>query len=82
MAQAFADKGYNVVSGGTDNHIVLIDLRTKFPALTGKVAEKALVEADITTNKIWCPSIAVRLSRHPVFVLVRLPSQRVAPKRN
>ncbi len=55
MAQAFADKGYNVVSGGTDNHIVLVDLRSKFPGLTGKVAEKALVEADITTNKNMVP---------------------------
>jgi len=55
MAQAFADKGYNVVSGGTDNHIVLVDLRTRFPGLTGKVAEKALVEADITTNKNMVP---------------------------
>ncbi len=55
MAQAFADKGYKVVSGGTDNHIVLVDLRTKFPALTGKVAEKGLVEADITTNKNMVP---------------------------
>lgn len=55
MAQAFADKGYKVVSGGTDNHIVLVDLRTKFPALTGKLAEKVLVEADITTNKNMVP---------------------------
>lgn len=55
MAQAFGDKGYNVVSGGTDNHIVLVDLRSKFPGLTGKVAEKALVEADITTNKNMVP---------------------------
>jgi glycine hydroxymethyltransferase len=55
MAQAFADKGYNVVSDGTDNHIVLVDLRTKFPGLTGKVAEKVLVEADITTNKNMVP---------------------------
>ena len=55
MAQAFTDKGYKVVSGGTDNHIVLVDLRTKFPALTGKVAEKVLVEADITTNKNMVP---------------------------
>lgn len=55
MAQAFIDKGYNVVSGGTDNHIVLVDLRTKFPQLTGKVAEKVLVEADITTNKNMVP---------------------------
>jgi len=55
MAQAFMDKGYNVVSGGTDNHCILVDLRTKFPDLTGKVAEKALVEADITTNKNMVP---------------------------
>ena len=55
MAQAFVDKGYKVVSGGTDNHIVLVDLRTKFPDLTGKVAEKALVAADITTNKNMVP---------------------------
>lgn len=55
MAQAFIDKGYKVVSGGTDNHCMLIDLRTKFPELTGKVAEKALVAADITTNKNMVP---------------------------
>lgn len=55
MAQAFVDKGYNVVSGGTDNHIVLVDLRTKFPNLTGKVAERVLGEADITTNKNMVP---------------------------
>lgn len=55
MAQAFIDKGYNVVSGGTDNHCILVDLRSKFPNLTGKVAEKLLVEADITTNKNMVP---------------------------
>lgn len=55
MAQAFIDKGYKVVSGGTDNHCMLIDLRTKFPELTGKVAEKVLVAADITTNKNMVP---------------------------
>ena len=55
MAQAFMDKGYNVVSGGTDNHCILVDLRSKFPDLTGKVAEKVLVEADITTNKNMVP---------------------------
>lgn len=55
MAQAFADKGYKIVSEGTDNHLILIDLRKKFPELTGKVAEKALVEADITTNKNMVP---------------------------
>lgn len=55
MAQAFIDKGYKVVSGGTDNHSMLIDLRPKFPELTGKLAERALVEADITTNKNMVP---------------------------
>lgn len=55
MAQAFIDKGYKIVSGGTDNHLMLIDLRTKFPDLTGKVAEKALVRAGITVNKNMVP---------------------------
>ncbi|MBR2061241.1 MAG: serine hydroxymethyltransferase [Tidjanibacter sp.] len=55
MAEAFAAKGYKVVSGGTDNHLMLIDLRTKFPELTGKQAERVLVEADITTNKNMVP---------------------------
>lgn len=55
MAQAFIDKGYKVVSGGTDNHSLMIDLRTKFPKLTGKEAESRLVDADITTNKNMVP---------------------------
>ena len=55
MAQAFMDKGYKVISGGTDNHSMLIDLRPKFLELTGKVAEQALVAADITTNKNLVP---------------------------
>lgn len=55
MAQAFIDKGYHIISGGTDNHCMLVDLRGKFPDLTGKVAEKALVSADITTNKNMVP---------------------------
>jgi len=55
MAQAFMDKGYKIVSDGTDNHSMLIDFRPKFPNLTGKVAEKALVEADITVNKNMVP---------------------------
>ena len=55
MAQAFIDKGYKVASGGTDNHCILLDLRPKFPDLTGKLAEKALVEADITANKNMVP---------------------------
>lgn len=55
MAQAFMDKGYKICSGGTENHCMLIDLRTKFPELTGKVAENALVAADITVNKNMVP---------------------------
>ena len=55
MCKAFMEKGYNVVSGGTDNHLMLIDLRSKFPELTGKIAEKELVKADITVNKNMVP---------------------------
>src|SRR5690606_41605069 len=49
MAKAFVDRGYHIISGGTDNHMMLIDLRNK--DLTGKDAEQALVKADITVNK-------------------------------
>jgi glycine hydroxymethyltransferase len=55
MCSAFIDKGYKVISGGTDNHLMLIDLRTKFPEMTGKEAENALVSADITVNKNMVP---------------------------
>jgi len=55
MAQSFIDKGYKIISDGTDNHSMLVDLRPKFPELTGKLAEKALVAADITTNKNMVP---------------------------
>lgn len=55
MAQAFMDKGYKIISDGTDNHLMLVDLRSKFPDLTGKEGEKALVAADITTNKNMVP---------------------------
>ncbi len=55
LASAFMAKGYKIISDGTDNHSMLIDLRTKFPDLTGKVAEKALVAADITVNKNMVP---------------------------
>lgn len=55
MAKAFMDKGYKVISGGTDNHCMLIDLRTKFPDITGKMAENTLVKADITLNKNMVP---------------------------
>lgn len=55
MAECFIEKGYKVISGGTDNHSMLIDLRTKFPELTGKKAENTLVLADITINKNMVP---------------------------
>ena len=55
LAQALIDRGFNIVSGGTDNHSMLVDLRSKYPDLTGKVAEKALVAADITVNKNMVP---------------------------
>ena len=55
LANALLERGYNIVSGGTDNHCILLDLRSKFPELSGKVAEKALVEADITANKNMVP---------------------------
>jgi glycine hydroxymethyltransferase len=53
MAEAFVSKGYHIISGGTDNHMMLIDLRNK--NITGKDAEEALVKADITVNKNMVP---------------------------
>lgn len=53
MAKVFVDRGYNIISGGTDNHMMLIDLRNK--NITGKDAEQALVKADITVNKNMVP---------------------------
>jgi glycine hydroxymethyltransferase len=55
MANAFTDKGYNLISGGTDNHLMLIDLRSKVPDITGKQVENTLVKADITVNKNMVP---------------------------
>ena len=55
MSKAFTDKGYKVISGGTDNHLMLIDLRSKFPEITGKQVENTLVLADITINKNMVP---------------------------
>ena len=55
LANAFINKGYKIISDGTDNHSMLIDLRAKFPDLTGKIAEKALEKADITVNKNMVP---------------------------
>jgi glycine hydroxymethyltransferase len=55
ISKAFTDKGYKVISGGTDNHLMLIDLRTKYPDITGKMVENILVKADITINKNMVP---------------------------
>ena len=55
LAEELVKRGFGIVSGGTDNHSMLVDLRTKYPELTGKVAEKALVAADITVNKNMVP---------------------------
>ena len=55
MSEAFMDKGYKVISDGTDNHLMLIDLRTKFPEISGKKVENTLVHAHITVNKNMVP---------------------------
>ncbi len=55
LAEALMERGYKIVSDGTDNHSMLVDLRTKFPELDGKTAERALVSADITVNKNMVP---------------------------
>ena len=55
LAAELVKRGFGIVSGGTDNHSMLVDLRTKYPDLTGKVAENALVAADITVNKNMVP---------------------------
>ncbi|MBQ2108003.1 MAG: hypothetical protein II475_04885, partial [Bacteroidales bacterium] len=55
MCDEFLRLGYKVVSGGTDNHLMLIDLRSKFPEVTGRIAERELVKADITINKNMVP---------------------------
>lgn len=55
MSKSFTEKGYKVISGGTDNHLMLIDLRTKVPAITGKQVENTLIKADITINKNMVP---------------------------
>ena len=55
LADELTKRGFHIVSGGTDNHSMLVDLRSKYPALTGKVAEKALVAADLTVNKNMVP---------------------------
>ena len=73
LAVAFTKRNYSIISGGTDNHLLLIDLRSKFPDLTGKVAEKTLVTADITVNKNMVPFDSRSPSRHPVSGSVLRP---------
>jgi len=72
LAQALVEKGFSIVSGGTDNHSMLLDLRQKYPDLTGKVAENALVAADITANKNKVPSDE-RPAFQPGVLLLVLP---------
>jgi glycine hydroxymethyltransferase len=55
LAEALIKRGFTIVSGGTDNHSMLVDLRTKYPELTGREAEQVLVDADITCNKNMVP---------------------------
>ncbi len=55
MAKTLVEKGYKVISGGTDNHLMLVDLRSKFPDLHGKMAQNTLMKADITINKNMVP---------------------------
>jgi glycine hydroxymethyltransferase len=55
LANALIEKGYKIISNGTDNHCMLVDLRPKLPDMSGKKAERVLVEADITANKNMVP---------------------------
>ena len=55
MARKFIEKGYKVISNGTDSHLILIDLRSKVPEISGKLAENTLEKADITINKNMVP---------------------------
>ena len=55
LANALINKGHHIISGGTDNHLMMIDLRKKDPELTGKVAQMALDQANITANKNMVP---------------------------
>ncbi|MDE6512373.1 MAG: serine hydroxymethyltransferase, partial [Muribaculaceae bacterium] len=55
LAEELQKRGYKIISEGTDNHCMLVDLRTKFPDMSGKKAERVLVEADITANKNMVP---------------------------
>ena len=86
LAEELIKRGFTIVSGGTDNHSMLVDLRSKYPELTGKVAENALVVRWLRTRSLlltslstrtWYLSIHVLLSKPQVSVLVHQPSQHV-----
>ena len=81
LANQLMDRGFTIVSGGTDNHSMLVDLRTKYPDLTGKVAENALVAADITVNKNMVPLIRGQHSKLLAFVWVLPPLPLVVLKK-
>lgn len=80
LADELMKRGFTIVSGGTDNHSMLVDLRSKYPELTGKVAENALVAADITVNKNMVPFDSRSAFQTSASVLALLPSPRVVPK--
>ncbi len=83
LATALIARGYKIISDGTDNHCMLVDLRPKFPEMSGKKAERVLVEADITANKnTWCLTTPAARSSPAASASAQLPSQPVARKRN
>ena len=89
LADELMKRGFDIVSGGTDNHSMLVDLRSKYPDLTGKVAENALVSADITVNKnmvpfdsrsafhLGTPALTTRGGKEDLMVLVASLIERV-----
>lgn len=81
LAEELVKRGFAIVSGGTDNHSMLVDLRPKYPELTGKVAENALVAADITVNKNMVPFDDRSAFRTSASVLALLQSLRVAQRK-
>ncbi len=80
LAGALIEMGYDIVSGGTDNHCILVDLRSKFPELTGKVAEKALCSPTSPPTKTWFPSTLAAPSRPQASASAPPPSQPAAPR--
>ena len=80
LADELMKRGFGIVSGGTDNHSMLVDLRTKYPDLTGKVAENALVSADITVNKNMVP-FDTRSAFQTSGIRLGTPSTRLRTRR-